>query len=139
MMAGKLWLVIAGFMGALAVAFGAFQSHGLESYLEPMNLKPEDVQERMRIFDLGVRYQIYNTLALAVVGAIRLRYASGMSFLSGVALLVGTLLFSGTLYYYATSGDKTFNTVAAFGGSTQIVGWLLFAFSALMLQPREEA
>ena len=51
----KLFLSIASFMMALAIAIGAFGAHGLKSFVEP---------KLLITYNTGVEYHFYNTLGL---------------------------------------------------------------------------
>lgn len=56
-MKSKWLLTFVGFSGALAVALGAFAAHGLKSQLSPYLLG---------VFETGVMYQFWHTLAIAL-------------------------------------------------------------------------
>lgn len=55
-MKSKWLLTFVGFSGASAVALGAFAAHGLKSQLSPYLLG---------VFETGVMYQFWHTLAIA--------------------------------------------------------------------------
>ncbi len=56
-MKSKWLLTFVGFSGASAVALGAFAAHGLKSQLSPYLLG---------VFETGVMYQFWHTLAIAL-------------------------------------------------------------------------
>ncbi len=51
----QAFIILAGLLGAAAVALGAFGAHGLKSRLPP---------ERLQTFETGTTYQVYHALAL---------------------------------------------------------------------------
>lgn len=55
---GKIFFILGALLGFLAVAAGAFGGHALRDTLTP---------EMTRIFEIGVRYQMYHALALFAV------------------------------------------------------------------------
>ena len=57
----KDWIVLGSCLMGLAVAIGAFGAHGLKSKVS---------NEDLIIFEPGVRYQIYHSLALIILGLI---------------------------------------------------------------------
>jgi len=121
----KNFLLIAGILGFLGVALGAFGAHGLRSRLTP---------EMLAVFEIGVRYQMYHVFALLFVaaaighfGAVRLLTIAGWAFISG------TLIFSGSLYALALTGSGMFGAITPIGGLGFLVGWACVAFFAASL------
>ncbi|MFC1661411.1 DUF423 domain-containing protein [Gemmatimonadota bacterium] len=115
---------VLGFLGALfgflAVALGAFGSHGLEGRLPP---------EALATFETAVRYQMYHALALLVV-AWQSRRAPGAD-LAGWAFVTGILLFSGSLYVLVATGQTWLGAITPMGGLAFLTGWLGLAWSFL--------
>ncbi len=121
----KNFLLIAGILGFLGVALGAFGAHGLRSRLTP---------EMLAVFEIGVRYQMYHVFALLVIvaaighfGPARLLTIAGWSFIAG------TLIFSGSLYALALTGTGLFGAITPIGGLGFLVGWACLAFFAASL------
>ena len=84
----KMLLISAAVSGFLAVAIGAFGAHGLRERLSP---------EMMAVFQTGVQYHFYHTLALLAV-AVLSQYAPlapGLA-LSGLCFLLGIVVFWST-------------------------------------------
>lgn len=115
--------MLGGILGFLGVAFGAFGAHALRARLSP---------EMLAVFETGVRYQMYHTLALLLVAAAighignaRLLTAAGWSFFGGI------LLFSGSLYALAVSGITTLGAVTPIGGLLFLIGWACLAVFAM--------
>jgi len=87
----KYILVAAFLMGALSVIIGAFGAHILR---EQWMLS----ESSMRIFNTGVSYQFYHTLALLFCGLFYGQLKSPLIKISAVLFIVGIFLFSGSLY-----------------------------------------
>lgn len=116
------FLRLAAIFGALAVAIGAFGAHGL---------KPRLSAPQLTIFEKGVQYQFYHTLALALVGVLlnwladrRLLRLAGWFFAAGI------VLFSGSLYLLACRDLLPFGVgwagpVTPLGGICFLAGWVV--------------
>ncbi|MCP4597411.1 DUF423 domain-containing protein [Neptuniibacter sp.] len=123
----KSLLLIAAVSGFLAVVLGAFGAHGLKSQLEPA---------LYLVYQTGVEYQFYHTLALLFlvltpqwVEEKPLRWA-------GVAFSLGILLFSGSLYLLAITGIRSLGAITPIGGVAFLVGWGLLAYAAIVSNRR---
>lgn len=114
----QAWIVLAGVFGALAVTAGAFGAHGLEGRLSA---------EQLATFEVAARYQMYNALALGLVGLLAIRQRCGLLTASGWCFLAGALLFSGLLYVLVFSGIKWLGAIVPLGGLAMIAGWSLLA------------
>ncbi len=118
-MKARHFLTTAAISGFFAVALGAFASHGLKGTLEPYLLQ---------VFQTGVQYQFYHTLALLAVALMPQRPAirlAGWSFISGI------VLFSGSLYVLALSGVHWLGAITPVGGSAFLIGWGALAWAAI--------
>jgi uncharacterized membrane protein YgdD (TMEM256/DUF423 family) len=111
----RTFLLLGGILGFLGVAFGAFGAHALRERLSP---------EMLAVFETGVRYQMYHTLAMLIVaaaigriGPATLLLAAGWSFFAGV------VLFSGSLYALALTGVTTLGAITPIGGLLFLAGW----------------
>lgn len=114
----KKLLFIAAIMGLLAVALGAFGSHGLKKVISP---------EMVNIFNLGVQYQFYHTFALLSVALTGYWIRSRLLNWAGYFFIAGILLFSGSLYIYALLGSKWMGPITPLGGICFMAGWILMA------------
>ncbi|MFI5153052.1 MAG: DUF423 domain-containing protein [Chitinophagales bacterium] len=119
----KSFLTIGAILGALAVALGAFASHGLKSFFPA---------ESMNIFETGVRYQFYHVFAIFTVAFLEEKFPkSRLIHWAGNCFIVGIILFSGSLYLLAAlkakdaSGFEAIGIVTPIGGLLFIVGWFL--------------
>lgn len=113
-MTGSRILATTAFLGALAVALGAFGAHALKQQLDTQALD---------WWDTGVRYLFYNLPGLALCGLLarpdRQPRAAALSLITGMAI------FSGTLCAMALTGVRWLGAITPIGGVLLIVGWLL--------------
>jgi uncharacterized membrane protein YgdD (TMEM256/DUF423 family) len=119
------WLFVAATNGALAVAAGAFATHGLAARLDP---------HALQVFETAARYHMYHALAIGLAAfAIRDLAATPATIAAGF-FLAGTLLFSGSLYLLALTGLRVLGIVTPFGGVCFLIGWGFLAFAATRLK-----
>jgi uncharacterized membrane protein YgdD (TMEM256/DUF423 family) len=98
----------------LGVVLGAFGAHALRDQLS----------ERMReVFDTGVRYQMYHSLATIL--AALLSQKSPLFVWAGFLYAAGIVLFSFSLYLLAFTGMRWLGAVTPLGGLCFIAGHLL--------------
>jgi uncharacterized membrane protein YgdD (TMEM256/DUF423 family) len=119
----KNFLVIAAFMGALAVMLGAFGAHALKTML------PGDQSQSLATFETAVRYQFYHVFALALTGILYAGYPNKSLKAAGQLFIIGTIFFSGSLYiltYSAVTGASLqwAGPVTPLGGIMLIIGWI---------------
>ena len=117
------WLAVAGMLGALGVALGAFGAHALRTSLAPAALST---------YQTGVHYlQIH---ALALLGcALLLERLPSRPVLRWAAkgFLAGCVLFSGSLVALALTDLRWLGVVTPVGGLAWIAAWLALVFAAL--------
>lgn len=123
-MPASIFLLIAALSGLIAVALGAFGAHGLKGYLAPY---------LMDVYQTGVQYQFYHTLALLAVAVLALREPGRALSVAGWCFSLGIVLFSGSLYLLALSGTHWLGAVTPIGGLAFLVGWAALAYSAIQL------
>ena len=111
-----MWWTMAGVMGALAVAFGAFGAHGLQGRVDDPHL--------LEVWETGAKYHMYHALALVAV-ALHPRSPP----LAGWLFVAGIALFSGSLYTMTLTGHKWLGAITPLGGLAFIAGWLVLAFA----------
>ncbi len=117
----KITLLVGAILGTLGVAFGAFGAHALKNILAQNG--------RMETYELAVRYQFYQALAILFVGLMmEKKFHSSMQW-SSLLLLIGVLLFSGSLYIYALTNIKSFAMVTPIGGLFLLAGWAMLVYS----------
>jgi uncharacterized membrane protein YgdD (TMEM256/DUF423 family) len=129
--ASSLPLVLAGVLGFLGVALGAFGAHALKGWLSTL----PDGADRLAWWHTGVQYHLWHAVLLVGVGAwLRqvpddgtqkpLRIASWLT-LGGIAL------FSGSLYAMALTGIRVLGAVTPFGGVCFLGAWCAVAVAAM--------
>ncbi len=118
----RTFFVLAGLLGALAVALGAFGAHALSGRLSG---------DLLNTYEIGVRYHFYHALALIAVVVAAGRWPnSGLPVIAGWLFVAGIVLFSGSLYVLALSGIRWLGAVTPLGGVAFIAGWLCLAVAA---------
>jgi uncharacterized membrane protein YgdD (TMEM256/DUF423 family) len=109
-------LAVAGLMGFVTVALGAFGAHGLEGKLS----------------DKGVEWWQTATLYALVHTALAAGWlAAGRGAWPAGLLLAGALVFSGTLYAMALGAPKVMSAVTPLGGLLFLGGWAGIAWQGL--------
>lgn len=120
-MTPRLILSLAGLIGLLSVALGAFGAHALKSRLTP---------EMLIIFETGVRYQMYHVFALIFTGLLAIVLPHPYWQYSALCFMLGICIFSGSLYLLVGTGIKAWGAVTPIGGLFLLIAWGLFAASA---------
>jgi uncharacterized membrane protein YgdD (TMEM256/DUF423 family) len=124
----KNHLIAGSLFGALAVALGAFAAHGLKKIV---------AEETVSIFQTGVQYQMYHSLALLLTAVIFERFPYKWVKWSGNCFIAGIILFSGSLYLLTAfkvnniTGMDAVGIITPLGGLLFITGWL-FLFIGVM-------
>jgi uncharacterized membrane protein YgdD (TMEM256/DUF423 family) len=109
---------LAGALGFLGVALGAFGAHGLRERLAPGMLD---------VYKTGVLYHLLHAIALLAVALAAERLARPRA----VAALwvAGIVIFSGSLYALAITGATALGAVAPVGGLLLMAGWVTLALN----------
>lgn len=123
-MPAKIWISLGALSAGIAVALGAMGAHALETWLIEHDPKHN--------FETAVRYQMYHAVGLILVGLAATQSKSGWLTGAGWTFLIGTLLFSGGLYGWIFTGIKPFVAIVPVGGTTWLIGWILFALDGLL-------
>lgn len=113
-MMNRKFLLIGAVSGFLAVALGAFGAHGLKSHVSA---------EMLAVWQTGVQYQMFHTLALLAVSLLGGRVADRWLNLSGWMMVLGIVLFSGSLYLMTLSGVRWLGVITPFGGLSFLAAW----------------
>ena len=108
-------LVSAGFLGALAIALGAFGAHGLK---ERLALIPEAAGW----WQTATFYLLTHAVA---AGAIAARSAWPARLWTA-----GSLIFAGTLYAMSLGAPRWLGAITPIGGASLIAGWVVLAWTA---------
>jgi uncharacterized membrane protein YgdD (TMEM256/DUF423 family) len=123
----KIFLITTSFMGLTAVMLGAFGAHGL---------RPMIATENLAVWEKGVQYQFYHTLALFMCYLYLRQESSTFVSNAGICFIVGIICFSGSLYLLATRELTNIPTgfvgpVTPLGGLFFIAGWCLILIQAI--------
>lgn len=112
----KWLLLLASLSGFTGVALGAFAAHGLRGKL------PESM---LNVFQTGVSYQLWHTMALIGVALLLLRSPeSTLLKATGVLFALGIVLFSGSLYLLTLTGVGKLGMITPLGGMLWLIAWL---------------
>jgi len=117
----RIFLSLAAFSGCIAVVMASIGAHAVESAAAKAYIEKAS------------HYQIVHSLAL-IASIVLLQQARLASFL----FLIGIVLFSGSLYMLAFFPEHFPGTIAAFGGSSLILGWLVLGISLLRIRHPEK-
>jgi uncharacterized membrane protein YgdD (TMEM256/DUF423 family) len=127
-MVGRFWIACGALLAAVAVVAGAMGTHYLKETLHV-------AESELQTYDVAVRYQMFHSLALVLVGLLVGRANCRWFGAAGALFLVGIVLFSGGLYGWLLTGIKPLVHVVPVGGLAWIVGWPLLAWGAIRAQP----
>ncbi len=97
-----------------ATLLGAFGAHILKFKLST---------EMQSVYQTGISYQFYHTLALVLVEIISTTHNSKYLKLSGYMFMTGIILFSGSLMLLAITDVKLFGIITPIGGVCFLLGW----------------
>ncbi|MFT4621554.1 MAG: uncharacterized membrane protein YgdD (TMEM256/DUF423 family) [Myxococcota bacterium] len=111
-----MWWTIAGVVGALGVALGAFGAHGLKGVVTDPHL--------LEVWETAARYHLIHAVALLGVAAHPARPA-----LAGWLMVAGIVVFSGSLYTMTLTGQRWLGAITPIGGLCFIAGWLALGFA----------
>lgn len=121
----RWFLGLAGLLGAIAVAAGAFGAHVLEGKL---------TDRALETFATAARYQLTHALLLALVAIVLWIYPADPApttlGVAGWAIVVGMVLFCGSLYGLSFGAPKILGAIAPLGGLGFMLGWLSLGLTA---------
>jgi uncharacterized membrane protein YgdD (TMEM256/DUF423 family) len=109
---------VAGALGFLGVALGAFGAHGLRERLAPGMLE---------VYKTGVLYHLIHAVALLAVGLGAERLARPRAV--GTLWVAGVVIFSGSLYALAITGIGMLGAITPIGGLLLMAGWVTLALN----------
>ena len=107
---------------ALSVALGAFAAHGLKQILLP---------DALAVFETGVRYQFFHSIALVITGILYQVANQKYCLWAGRLFVIGILLFSISLYTLSLllPDFRWIGAITPLGGLSFIFGWLVLLLS----------
>ncbi len=112
-MSQEIVIITAAIFGALSIIIGAFGAHALKKILN---------EDQLKSFETGVKYQMYHTIVLLVIGL----NSEEISIIVYWCFTLGVLLFSFSIYGLILS-DSAGNKMKFLGPITPIGGLLLLA------------
>ncbi|MEM7435154.1 MAG: DUF423 domain-containing protein [Myxococcota bacterium] len=127
---GRIFVILSGSLGLLAVALGAFGAHGLRARLEGL---PDGVK-RLEWWTTAAHYNLTHALALGFAAWLVQREAGAPATVAGWAFFAGTLIFSGSLYAMTVTGQTRLGAVTPIGGALLLVGWVAVIFAGVRLR-----
>ena len=116
----KQLLTAGAIFAASAVMLGAFGAHALKVRLTP---------EMLQVFETGVRYQFYHSVALLICGMLYASFPVKQIKIAGNFFVAGIVLFSGSLYAISLLSMSSVSigpagVLTPIGGLLLILGWL---------------
>ena len=126
----KKLITTAAIFGLLAVVLGAFAAHGLQKFLEPIQIDS---------FKTGVRYQFYHAFLLLFLANSKLISEKSKQYIFWF-VLIGVILFSGSIYvlnidFFVFGFDiPVVPILTPIGGVLLIIAWVLLIISALKIK-----
>src|SRR5262245_40316466 len=125
----RTYYLLAGVLGFLGVALGAFGAHGLKKRLASV----PDGADRAAWWQTGAQYHLIHALAVGLAGGVPGR-APGVT-IAGWLFAGGIALFSGSLYAMTLTGERALGAVTPIGGVLFLAGWIAIGAAALSMAP----
>ncbi|KAF2078644.1 hypothetical protein CYY_000015 [Polysphondylium violaceum] len=113
----NIWWTLAGINGAIAVAAGAYGSHGIQKRVSD--------QKRIDMFKTASHYQLLHSIVLLMVPFSNAPNQIGSLFTAGVSL------FSFSIYFIVLGDLKKLSKLTPIGGLLMIAGWAYLGLSNL--------
>ena len=113
-------LSITAILGFLAILLGAFGAHALKEKIGV---------ERLKIFETGVKYQMYHVIVLLFVNTFQ-NFSPKTKNIISIFFFIGILFFSGSLYLLTTTSisSKIIGPITPIGGLFFMIGWLFMGY-----------
>lgn len=118
-------LLLAGVLGFLGVALGAFGAHGLKKRLAAA----VDGDQRLAWWNTGAQYHLIHALAIGL-SALRPDPVHHGSAAAPWLFAGGIALFSGSLYAMTLTGRRALGAITPLGGLLFLAGWAAIAYNA---------
>ena len=112
-------IITAALFGGLAIILGAFGAHAFKKILSA---------EKLKSFEVGVRYQMYAALTLLILG-LNFLFELQSERVAFYLITLGTILFSVSIYFlsfaeYWKKNLKFLGPITPLGGLLMITGWV---------------
>jgi uncharacterized membrane protein YgdD (TMEM256/DUF423 family) len=119
-------------LAAVAVALGAFGTHIIGPALADLEVPNVKQTPPIQVFQTGVQYQFYHSLALVITGLLYSKKNNRHVKNAGLLFMLGILLFSGSLYFITIGFlmHRNFSFAGAItplGGISFLIAWILLA------------
>ena len=122
-------LLIAGLLGFLSVALGAYADHSLQHTISAADLKS---------FMTAIKYHQLHAVALVAIGLARFASpklaSSRILLISSFVFLAAIFLFSFGIYTAVIFNLPSLKYLAPFGGTLFMIGWLSLALAGWQLK-----
>ncbi|MGB5809790.1 MAG: DUF423 domain-containing protein [Polyangiales bacterium] len=118
-MMSRMFVILSGSLGFIAVALGAFGAHGLRARFESL----PDGARRLEWWATAAHYNLVHALAIGFAAWLVHRGAGTSGSVAGWCFAVGTVVFSGSLYAMTLTGQTKLGAITPFGGVMLLVGW----------------
>ena len=112
-----IFLILAAFLGALALLIGSLGAHLWQDILAD--------RDSVGRFHRAENYLFYHALGLAVVAQLVERFPAQKFQSVGWCLTAGVIIFSGSLLVFSVTGFQPIIKITPLGGSLLILGWIL--------------
>lgn len=122
----RVFLVLAGINGFLAVALGAFGAHGMRSKLAGA----VEGARRMEVWETAAHYHLVHAVALGLVAYLCGRAPGAVANSAGYLFVAGIVVFSGSLYALSFTGVKLLGAITPIGGLCFLAGWVAVVWAA---------
>ena len=117
----KIWISIAGMIGFIGVALGAFGAHRLSDQISANMLS---------IYKTGVFYHLIHAIAILAISF----YGNENFYKFALMFVIGIILFSFSLYIYAQTGNTTIAMITPVGGVFLLIGWALIFVEGIRMK-----
>ena len=126
----KRFVIIGSILFCFAIILGAFGAHALKEIIS---------EQKLNSFEVGVRYQMFQSLAIIVLALNSKLFSFRLTNILWI-MTAGVLLFSGSIYCLSLSelsgiSFKFLGPVTPLGGTLLISGWCIFIFKLIKSQP----
>lgn len=121
----RFFIAVAAFLGATAVMFAAYASHGLSSWATPTQV--------MQV-QLAAQFQLFHAITLLAVTTLQAICSIRLLSISLRLFVAGIVCFSGSLYYLVFIGSKSLVLITPLGGLLLISAWLCVVIAMLFKQ-----
>jgi uncharacterized membrane protein YgdD (TMEM256/DUF423 family) len=107
------WIALAGLLGCVSVAAGAFGAHGLRDSVTP---------ERLAAWQTGAHYALVHSAVLVALALYGLLSGRAIT-LQASLILAGVVMFSGSIFGLVLFEWRALGPVTPIGGLCLLAGW----------------